>query len=142
LQQCNKSIFVGITYKFNDLIQACHRVQRFGQTRTCLTWIVHAESEREVLASLQAKWKRHEEMVERMSEIIREYGLSEAAMAGVLTRSIGVERIEASGDGWLVSNNDNVPETTGMEESSVDLVVTSIPFSNHYEYSASYNDYG
>ena len=77
-----------------------------------------------------------------MSEIIREYGLSEAAMANVLTRSIGVERIEAKGAGWLVANNDNVPETASMDDNSVDLIVTSIPFANHYEYSPSYNDFG
>lgn len=29
-----------------------------------------------------------------------------------------------------------------MADNSVDLVVTSIPFANHYEYSPSYNDYG
>src|SRR5690606_32968556 len=63
-------------------------------------------------------------------------------MANVLTRSIGVERIEAKGAGWLVANNDNVPETVGMEDNIVDLIVTSIPFANHYEYSPSYNDFG
>lgn len=35
LQQCNKAIFLGISYKFNDTIQAVHRIQRFQQTRTC-----------------------------------------------------------------------------------------------------------
>ena len=29
-----------------------------------------------------------------------------------------------------------------MAENSVDLIVTSIPFSNHYEYTPSYNDFG
>lgn len=29
-----------------------------------------------------------------------------------------------------------------MESDSVDLIVTSIPFSNHYEYTPSYNDFG
>ena len=29
-----------------------------------------------------------------------------------------------------------------MEDNSVDLIVTSIPFSNHYEYTPSYNDFG
>lgn len=141
-RHCHRAVYAGIGFKFNDFIQSLHRIQRFQQSKPVEVWIVHAESEREVLASLQAKWKRHEEMVERMSEIIREYGLSEAAMANVLTRSIGVERIEAKGAGWLVANNDNVPETVGMEDNIVDLIVTSIPFANHYEYSPSYNDFG
>ena len=29
-----------------------------------------------------------------------------------------------------------------MEDNSVGLIVTSVPFSNHYEYTASYNDFG
>ena len=135
-------MYVGIGFKFNDFIQSIHRIQRFQQTKTVEVWIVYAESEREVLASLQAKWGRHKELVNKMSEIIREFGLSHAAMAQVLQRSIGVDRMEASGRGWLVANNDCVLETRAMDENSVDLVVTSIPFSNHYEYSPSYMDMG
>jgi len=141
-RHCHKAIYAGIGFKFNDFIQSIHRVQRFLQTEPVEIHIVHAESEREVLHALQAKWARHNELVEKMSEIIREHGLSAAAMAGVLQRSIGVERIEARGEGWLVANNDCVAETRAMDENSVDLIVTSIPFANHYEYSPSYNDFG
>ncbi|MFC6838592.1 DNA methyltransferase [Xanthomonas theicola] len=141
-RHCHLAVYAGIGFKFNDFIQSIHRIQRFQQAHPVEVWIVYAESEREVLASLKAKWTRHEEMVEKMSEIIREFGLSDAAMAQVLTRSIGVERIEARGQGWLVANNDCVLEARGMDEDSVDLVVTSIPFANHYEYSPSYNDLG
>lgn len=141
-RHCHRAVYVGIGFKFNDFIQSIHRIQRFQQTRTVEVWIVYAESEREVLASLQAKWGRHKELVNKMSEIIREFGLSHAAMAQVLQRSIGVDRMEASGRGWLVANNDCVLETRAMDENSVDLVVTSIPFSNHYEYSPSYMDMG
>jgi hypothetical protein len=35
-----------------------------------------------------------------------------------------------------------VLECAAMEANSVDQIVTSIPFGNHYEYSASYNDFG
>jgi DNA modification methylase len=141
-RHCHRAVYAGIGFKFNDFIQSIHRIQRFLQTRPVEVWIVYAESEREVLATLKAKWARHVEMVNKMSEIIREYGLSHAAMAQVLTRAIGVERIEASGRDWLVANNDCVEETRGMDENSVDLVVTSVPFANHYEYSPSYNDFG
>jgi len=41
-----------------------------------------------------------------------------------------------------VANNDCVEECRLMEENSVDLIHTSIPFSNHYEYTPSYNDFG
>lgn len=142
LQQCNKAIFVGVTYKFHDVIQACHRIQRYGQTRTCHTHIIHAESEREVVRALQDKWSQHRELNSRMTDIIQEVGLRPADVVEVLKRSIGVERIETSGEGWLAANNDCVPETQSMESDSVDLIVTSVPFANHYEYTPAVEDFG
>lgn len=141
-RHCHKAIFLGIGFKFNDFIQAVHRIHRFLQGAAVEIHIIYAESEREVLRTLQGKWENHNHMVEKMSEIIRQHGLDKLSAADVLTRSIGVERIEARGDGWLVANNDCVDEARSMADNSVDLVVTSIPFSNHYEYTPSYNDFG
>ncbi|MBX4872681.1 DNA methylase N-4 [Rhizobium bangladeshense] len=141
-RHCHKAVFLGIGFKFNDFIQALHRIYRFLQTHQVEIHIIYAESEREVLRTLQGKWEAHNRMVENMSEIIREHGLDKLSAAEVLTRTIGVARIEAKGEGWLVANNDCVEETRGMADNSVDLIVTSIPFSNHYEYTPSYNDFG
>lgn len=143
LQQANVAIFAGVTYKFNDTIQACHRIQRFGQTRPCTVHLIHAESEGEVVTALKDKWAQHRELTSTMTDIIKTYGLSRNSITEALTRSMGVERIEASGNGWTLANNDCVDETTHhMNENSVDMIVTSIPFSNHYEYTPSYNDFG
>lgn len=139
---CHSAIFAGIGFKFHDFIQAIHRIQRFLQPKACEVWLIYTESEREVLATLEAKWRRHKEQTERMSEIIREYGLGHAAMAQLLERSIGVERVVAEGEGWSLANNDAVLEARQMATDSVGLIVTSIPFANHYEYSPSYNDFG
>lgn len=141
-RHCHKAVFLGIGFKFNDFIQAVHRVHRFLQSRPVEIHIIYAESEREVLRTLQAKWERHDQMVEKMTDIIRAHGLDQLSAADALTRSIGVERIEARGEGWLVANNDCVEEVRSMPDASVDLIVTSIPFSNHYEYTPSYNDFG
>lgn len=141
-RHCHKAVFLGIGFKFNDFIQALHRIYRFLQTEEVEIHIIYAESEREVLRALQSKWEAHNRMVEKMSEIIREHGLDKLSAAEVLTRSIGVERVEARGEGWQVANNDCVEEARSMADNSVDLIVTSIPFSNHYEYTPSYNDFG
>ena len=77
-----------------------------------------------------------------MSEIIRRHGLNSDAMAEVLERSIGVERVEVVGENWRMIHNDCVEEVRRWGENAVDLIVTSIPFSNHYEYTPSYNDFG
>jgi hypothetical protein len=142
LQQCNRAIFVGLTAKFNSFIQAVHRIQRYGQTRTCYAHLIYAESETEVVRTLYAKWAQHKELVTEMTNVIREHGLNAVSATKELTRTIGVKRVQAKGEGWLVANNDCVPETRSMATNSVDLIVTSIPFSNHYEYTPSYNDFG
>lgn len=141
-RHCHRAIFVGVGFDFNDFYQAVHRIHRFQQAEPVRIDIIHAESEREVVRTLMEKWRRHEELTENMTAVIREHGLDPAAISEALTRSMGVERIEVSGAGWLVANNDCVIETQGMDENSVDLIVTSIPFSNHYEYTPSYNDFG
>lgn len=141
-RHCHKAVFLGIGFKFNDFIQALHRIYRFLQAHQVEIHIIYAESEREVLRTLQGKWEAHNRMVENMSEIIREHGLDKLSAADVLTRTIGIERIEARGEGWQVANNDCVEEARSMADNSVDLIVTSIPFSNHYEYTPSYNDFG
>ena len=141
-RHCHREIFAGIGFKFNDFIQSIHRVHRFGQTKPVRIDIVHTESEREVLRTLQTKWDQHIEMSNKMTDIIRKFGLSQLAMQEVLARSIGVKRIEVKGDLFSVANNDCVEEAKVQPEASVDLIVTSIPFANHYEYTPSYNDFG
>jgi DNA modification methylase len=139
---CHREVFAGVGFKFNDFIQSIHRVQRFGQTRPVRIDIVHTESEREVLKTLREKWSRHDEMQLKMAEIIRTYGLNQVAMQDMLARTIGVRRHVESGDRFAVANNDCVLEAQLQADDSVDLIVTSIPFANHYEYTPSYNDFG
>ncbi|WP_260455941.1 DNA methyltransferase [Burkholderia stagnalis] len=141
-RHCHREIFAGIGFKFNDFIQAIHRVQRFQQPHRVRIDIVYSEAEREVLRTLQQKWAQHEQMVQKMTEIIRKYGLNQLAMQETLARSIGIERIEVVGDRFAVANNDCVEEARQLPDNHVDLIVTSIPFANHYEYSPSYNDFG
>ncbi|MGE4194680.1 MAG: DNA methyltransferase [Pseudodesulfovibrio sp.] len=139
---CRMAIFLGIGFKFNDFIQAIHRIHRFLQERECHIHIIYADTETRVLETLKRKWRQHEEMVEKMSDIIRKYGLSHADMESELRRSIGAERIEVQGKLFTAVHNDCVEETRAMTDGSVDLIVTSIPFANHYEYTPSYNDFG
>ncbi|WP_260854982.1 hypothetical protein [Mesorhizobium amorphae] len=77
-----------------------------------------------------------------MTDIIRKYGLGSLPVESVLKRSIGVTRRIETGEHFHIAHNDCVDEAKHTEAESVGLVVTSIPFSNHYEYTASYNDFG
>ncbi|BCB18040.1 DNA methyltransferase [Bosea sp. ANAM02] len=141
-RHCHRAVFLGIGFKFNDFIQAIHRIQRFQQERPVEIHIIASEGEQAVLRTLLTKWEQHKHMVDQMSQIIREYGLNEQALATSLSRSIGVERVEIRGANHRIVNNDTVLESAALAENSVGLIVTSIPFSTQYEYTPSYNDFG
>lgn len=139
---CHREIFGGIGFKFNDFIQAVHRVQRFQQQHPVRIDIIHTEVERKVLADLMEKWRRHDEMQETMGKIIRAYGLDQLSMQDSLARTIGVERAVVAGERFSVANNDCVLEAMQQPNNSVGMIITSVPFANHYEYTPSYNDFG
>ncbi len=139
---CHKEIFLGIDHKFNDFIQALHRVYRFQQKHSCEIHIIYTDAEEQIRQDLEAKWARHKELVNQMTGIIKEYGLNHASTLGELKRTITVSRQVVTGDRFTAVNNDNVSEMPRMASDSVGLVLTSIPFSNHYEYTPSYLDFG
>lgn len=141
-RHCAWAIFLGVGFKFNDFIQAIHRIHRFLQTKRVRIDLIYSENEREVRRILERKWEQHKILVQQMASIIREYGMAQASIASALQRSIGVERIEVSGENWRAINNDCVIETRRMDANSVHLILTSIPFSTQYEYTPSYNDFG
>ncbi len=141
-RHCHRAIFVGVDYKFNDFLQAIHRIYRFLQVETVRIDIIYTESEQQVLDTLLEKWENHNRMVGNMVSIMEKYGLSGTNVIEKLARTIGIERKYAEGKNWQFINNDCVLEVSNMADNSVDLVHTSIPFGNHYEYSASYNDFG
>ena len=138
---CHRAIFLGIDYEFNDFIQAIHRIYRFLQSQPVVIDILYMDSEDEILRVLKQKWQQYDALTETMAGIIREYGLGAAAMES-LKRTIGVERVEITGEHYRAINNDCVEELKAWPENSVDMILTSIPFGNHYEYSPSYNDFG
>jgi len=139
---CHRAIFLGIDYEFNDFIQAIHRIYRFLQTEEVIIDVIYTESEDEIRRALLAKWERHNEMVANMTEIVKKYGLHNKARFDDMKRTIGVERVEVTGMNYRAVNNDCVEEMKNMPDNSVDEIVTSIPFGNHYEYTPSYNDFG
>ena len=75
-RHCADMIFLGLDYKFNDFIQSIHRCRRFQQSREVHVHIIHLESEDEIRAVLESKWRKHDELMQRMAEIVRQNGLS------------------------------------------------------------------
>ena len=138
---CHKAIMF-IDYRFNDKYQAIARIHRFMQKHVVELYLVFAESEQEIYKTFLQKWQQHKDMVAKMVQIVRDNGLFGLDVESKLMRYMFSKRETEHGKLYTAINNDNVLECMKMEDNSVGLIVTSVPFSNHYEYTASYNDFG
>ena len=141
-KHCYSAIFLGLDYKANDFMQAVHRIHRFLQTHAVDVHLIYTESEDPIYDELMRKWKEQERLRDNMTTIMKTYGLNNAKAAKAMERAIGIERQEQRGERFQIINNDSCVEMTAWPEHSIDLIVTSVPFGNHYEYTASYNDMG
>ncbi|WP_201451756.1 DNA methyltransferase [Rhodovarius lipocyclicus] len=141
-RHCAWAIFLGIGFKFHDIIQAFHRIVRFGQGKPVRIDLIYTEAEREVRRSLEAKWARHNELVAQMRAIIRQHGLGGAAAGEGLRRYMAGPAKLVEGQGWRMENDDTVLATARLPENSLGLIVTSIPFATQYEYTPTFNDFG
>lgn len=139
---CHRAVFIGIDYEFNDFIQAVHRIYRFLQSEQVVIDVIFTEAEAEIWRVLCEKWEQHNKLQEEMQKIVRLYGLRDGCQSEQMARSIGVNRVQIKGENFTAVNNDCVEELKTMGTDSVGLIHTSIPFSNHYEYTPSYNDFG
>lgn len=141
-EHCCTAVYVGITHKFNNFIQAIHRLFRFGQVRVVNIHIVFTDNELPVLKTLYQKWENHRKLQQNMVELVREYGLNKQIIQQQMQRQIFKDGKHITiGDAELY-NNDTVIIHQAMESDSVGMILTSIPFGDHYEYSDNYNDMG
>ncbi len=141
-RHCHSAIYLGVGYKFNDWIQSVHRLQRFLQTEPVEIHLIYTESEDHVYETLMRKWEQHKQLTGRMREIILQHGLNNARLSSENSRSITSGRRVVTGQQFTAVNQDNMLEMPNLADNSVDLIVTSWPFSNHYEYTETFNDFG
>lgn len=139
---CHNMVFTGITYKFNDFIQAIHRCYRFRQEHEVNVYAIHTQNERPVIKAIKEKWVKHIELQTEMINIVREYGLNNDKIKSDMKRQIFSNRRSATIGGATVYNEDTVTLHNELPDNSVDMILTSIPFGDHYEYSDNYNDMG
>jgi len=142
---CNNAIFVGINYKFNDFIQAVHRIYRYGQDKEVNIHIIYTQNEQHVLRTLNEKWAKHNELQQEMISLVKEYGLNTDLIRSQMERQVFNTGDKIQIGNATLYNNDNtvvLADKKEIKDNSVDLIVTSIPFGDHYEYSDFYNDYG
>src|SRR5690606_25961999 len=107
-------------------------------------YVIHTQNEREVLKTLNEKWARHIEMQTEMINIVRNYGLNSDKIKSDMKRQVfttGRARSSKIG-GATVHNNDTVIHHKNLPDNYSGMILTSIPFGDHYEYSDNYNDFG
>ena len=85
---CHNAIFLGVDYKFQDIIQAVHRIYRFQQRQEVRIHFIFAESEDEVVNTFKKKWNQHDYLTEKMRRIVQEYGLTHWSIETGLKRNI------------------------------------------------------
>ena len=141
-KDCWTSIFLGIDYKFNDTIQAVHRNYRFGQKHDVDCYFIHTQNEREVLKVLFDKWRKHVELQSEMINLVREYGLNTEKITSDMKRQLFKDRRTATVGNATVYNEDTTLIHQEMPDDHTHMILTSIPFGDHYEYSDNYNDFG
>lgn len=139
---CHDALFVGIDYKFNDFIQAIHRLLRYGQKHQVNAHLFFTKAEYEVLKVLYKKWEQHKDLQVQMIALVKEYGLNTNIIKQQMERQLFADAKKVIiGDAEL-HNNDTVTVHQEMADNSTDMILTSIPFGDHYEYSDNYNDMG
>jgi DNA modification methylase len=141
-RHCHRAIFLGIDYEAHDFIQAIYRIYRFLQTEKVTIDIIFTTNEKRILQVLLEKWERYKHLMKQMTDIIKKHGLSSISMIEKLTRSMGVERVKLEGKNYTAILNDCILEMEYIPDNHFDMHLTSVPFSNHYEYTSLYNDFG
>ncbi len=69
-QSCARSLFVGVTHKYEEVHQALGRNHRFGQTRPVHAHMVYSELEGNVRENLRRKAREYHEMADAMRGIV------------------------------------------------------------------------
>src|SRR5690606_26008260 len=74
--------------------------------------------------------------------LVREYGLNTNKIKSDMKRQLFNNRRYAQVAGAKVYNEDTVIIHKEMPDNHTDMILTSIPFGDHYEYSDNFNDFG
>lgn len=136
-QHCRNVAFVGLSYSFEDFYQALRRSYRFGQKKQVNAYIIQAETEGNIIKTINRKIKQHQEMQEKMKI---------AALAFVKNQTkkltMKTDINTATGDGWEIHHGDCVRVAKEMDSESVDFCIFSPPFADLFTYSDDLQDMG
>lgn len=79
-QHCNQAIFTGLSFSYEAFYQAVRRFYRFGQTRPVSAHVVVADTEAEIVATVQRKSDDHDRMKREMAQAMRRAAIEHAIL--------------------------------------------------------------
>lgn len=141
-KHCNKNIVLGVNHSFDEFYQLIKRTHRYGQTLPVDVHAFYTPEEYDIVNNLKQKWEEHDIARAKMRDIVLKYGLNHSKFIEEKRRTFKTDRRVVSGKNFTLVNTDCVPEVASLEDNSMGMVLTSIPFGNHYEYTDKYNDFG
>ena len=141
LQHVHQMAFVGLSYSHEMFYQAVRRCWRFGQKSPVECHMVMAETEGQVMASMQRKEHDRQRMLVGMVQATRNAVI--ATVQGNEDNSVqGIESNSCRSDNWEMRLGDCVQESTKMDSDSIYFSIFSPPFSCLYIYGDSMADMG
>lgn len=135
-QHCCHDIYVGMTHSFERFYQAGKRIHRFGQKRPVMRYIIQADTEDGVMATIMRKQDQHNTMRELM-KFTRETLEGQSAITLMNT-----DIKTTVGDNWTMNHGDCVRVARTMKDESVGFSVFSPPFADLFTYSSDIQDMG
>jgi hypothetical protein len=138
-QHCNDMIFVGLSYSFEKVYQALRRAWRFGQKLDVRAWFISAESEGNIVKTIQIKQRLHQEMQRAMCEAMQVNGL---VKSDIRTKKMTVDERESNGVNWRLLLGDCVTRSRELADNSIHFSIYSPPFKGLYIYSDNIADMG
>ena len=100
-QHCARMVFVGLTDSFEQVYQAIRRCWRFGQSRPVEVYFVASELEGAVVANIRRKERAFEDMLDAMSDHMRELMQTQLATAQVRSDYLPTQNMEVPS--WLTT---------------------------------------
>lgn len=141
-KHCHLNILLGINHSFDDFYQLMKRTHRYGATLPVEVHVFYTPEEYDIVNNLKRKWEEHDISRAKMRDLILKYGLNQLKYVEARKRTFIEKRQVAKGKDYELINNDCVYEFKRLPDSSLDMILTSIPFGNHYEYTDKINDFG
>lgn len=142
-KHCHRAIAIGLNHSWDEFYQAIiKRLHRYGQRFTVIIDVLFVREEFDIVNNIKRKWKEHDDLRNHMRDCQRRYGLGNKLYIEEKRRSFVQDRKVYTGENYTLIKNDCVFEWQNLPDNSIDMILSSYPFGNHYEYTDKYNDFG